>query len=147
MKLLLRYSSQWQLSFVLQKRLCAKAKPRRFLCCCSRVLRTATAKVCRAGRLEPYEFICQQHFDQIRREDDKTCSRSSTWGHSRKLHGHPVPFRFYRILDQVGRSSASYKPGTRWCNKCRTEAPKRFKNWPQLEEELTEVCSIIKCPF
>ena len=114
---------------------------RQFLCSCSGVLRTPASQVCRAGRLEPYEFIRQRHFDQIRREDDKTCSCPSTWGHSGKLHGHPVPFRFYQILDQVGQSRASYKPGTR-CNKCRKEAPKRFKNWLQLEEELTKVCSI-----
>jgi len=37
-----------------------------------------------------------------------------------------------------------YKPGTRWCNKCRNEAPKRFKNWPQLEEKIVEVCFIIR---
>ena len=109
------------------------------MCGCSGVLRPPTAQVCRAGGLEPCESVCQRHFDQIRRRDDKTCSCPSTWGHSLKLHGHPVPTGYYRILDQVGRSSASYKPGTRWCNKCRTEAPKRFKNWPQLEEESTEV--------
>ena len=121
--------------------LCAKAKTRQLLCDCSGALRTPSSQVCRAGGIEPYESVCQRHFDKIRREDDRTCSCPSSWGHSRKIHAHPVPTRYYQILDQVGRSSASsYNPGTRWCNKCSKEAPKRFKNWPQLEEEISEVC-------
>ena len=125
--------------------LCAKAKTRQLLCDCSGALRTPTSQVCRAGGIEPYESVCQRHFDKIRREDDKICSCPSSWGHSSKLHAHPVPTQYYQILDQVGRSSASsYKPGTRWCNKCRNEAPKRFKNWPQLEEKIVEVCFSIR---
>ena len=127
--------------------LCAKAKTRRLLNGCSGVLRKPTSQVCRAGGLEPYESVCQKHFDQIRREDDKKCSCPSTWGHSRKLHGHRIPTHYYRFLDQVGQNSSSYKPGTRWCNKCRTIAPKRLTNWPQLEGKLTEVCFIIQYPF
>ena len=121
--------------------LCAKAKTRQLFCDCSGALRTPSSQVCRAGGIEPYESVCQRHFDKIRREDDRTCSCPSSWGHSRKLHAHPIPTRYYQILDQVDRSSASsYNPGTRWCNKCSKEAPKRFKNWPQLEEEISEVC-------
>ena len=85
---------------------------RQLLCGCSGDLRTPTSEVCRAGR---YESVRQRHFDHIRREDDKTCSPPSTWGHSRK---------YYRIIEQAGRNSASYKSGTRFCSTCRTEAPK-----------------------
>ena len=92
--------------------LCAKAKTRQLLCDCSGALRTPSSQVCRAGGIEPYESVCQRHFDKIRREDDRTCSCPSSWGHSRKIHAHPVPTRYYQILDQVGRSSASsYNPG------------------------------------
>ena len=98
--------------------LCVKAKTRQLLCDCSGALRTPTSQVCRAGGIEPHEVVCQRHFDKIRREDEKACSCPSSWGHSSKLHAHPVPARYYQILDQVGRSSASsYQPGTRWCNK------------------------------
>lgn len=125
--------------------LCAKAKTRQLLCDCSGVLRTPTSQVCRAGGIEPHEVVCQRHFDKIRREDEKTCSCPSSWGHSSKLHAHPVPARYYQILDQVGRSSASsYQPGTRWRNKCRNEVLKRFKDWPQLEEKITEVRCITR---
>ena len=121
--------------------LCAKAKTRQLLCDSSGALRTPTSQVCRAGGIEPYELACQRHFDKIRREDEKTCSCPSIWGQSSKLHAHPVPTRYYQILDEVGWSRASsYQPGIHWCNKCRNEAPKRFKNWPQLEEKITEVC-------
>lgn len=127
--------------------LCAKAKTRRLNSGCSGVLRTPTPQVCRAGCFGPSELVCQLHFDRIRREDDKTCSCLSTWGHSRKLHSHRIPARFYKILDQVGQKSSTYRPGTRWCNLCRAEAHKRFKNWPLLGGELNEVCIIIKCLF
>ena len=126
--------------------LCAKAKTRRVLHGCSGDLRKLTPQVCRAGGLQALETICQRHFDQIRREDDRRCSRPSTWGHSHKLHAHPIPTRYYRILDEVGQESCTlYKPGTRWCNKCRMEAPKIFQNWPQ-PEEFMEV-RFIKLPY
>lgn len=115
--------------------LCAKAKTRKLLHGCSGVLRKPTPQICRAGGLESCETVCQRHFDQIRREDDRNCSCPSTWGHSKKLHGHPIPSRFHNVLDEAGRSLDKYKPGTRWCNKCRDEAPKKLKNWPEPHEE------------
>ena len=137
----LRFTLARSKSLATSLMLCAKAKTRQLLCDCSSALRTSSSQVCRAGGIEPYESVCQRHFDKIRREDDRTCSCPSSWGHFRKINAHPVPTRYYQILDQVGRSSASsYNPGTRWCNKCSKEAPKRFKNWPQLEEDISEVC-------
>ena len=121
--------------------LCVKAKTRQLLCDCSSALRTPSSQVCMAGGIEPYESAFQGHLNKIRREDDRTCSCLSSWGHSRNIHAHPAPTRYYQIVDQVGRRSASsYNPGTCWCNKCSKEAPKRFKNWPHLEEEISEVC-------
>ena len=118
-----------------------KAKTRQLLRDCSSALRTPSSQVCTAGGIKPYESACQGHLNKICREDDRTCSCLSSWGHSWKIHAHPVPTRYYQILDQVGRSSAlSYNPGTLWCNKYSKEAPKRFKKWPQLEEEISEVC-------
>ena len=61
--------------------LSATAKTRQLLCGSGGDLRTPSSQVCRAGG---YESICQRHFDRIHREDDKTCSHPSTWGHSRK---------------------------------------------------------------
>lgn len=127
--------------------LCAKAKTRWLNSGCSGVLRTPTPQVCRAGCFGPSELVCQLHFDRIRREDDKTCSCPSAWGHSQKLHSHCIPAHFYKILDQVGQKSSTYRPGIRWCNLCRAEAHKRLKNWPLLGEELNKVCMIIKCLF
>lgn len=126
---------------------CAKAKTRRLNSGCSGVLRSPTPQVCRAGGFGSSESVCQLHFDRIRREDDKTCSCPSTWGHSLKLHSHRIPASCCKILDQVGQKSSTYRPETRWCNLCRAEADKRFKNWPLLEEELNEVCITIKCLF
>lgn len=114
--------------------LCVKAKTRTLFNNCSGILRKPTPQVCRAGGIETCEAVCQRHFDEIRREDNKRCSCPSSWGHSEKLHGHPILRRFYQILDEVGANCISYKPGTRWCNKCRTEAPGKIENWPLLEE-------------
>ena len=118
-----------------------KAKTRQLLRDCSSALRTPSSQVCTAGGIEQYESACQGHLNKIRREDDRTCSCLSSWGHSWKIHAHPVQTRYYQILDQVGRSSAlAYIHGTCWCNKCSKEARKRFKNWRHLEEEISEVC-------
>ena len=122
----------------LQNMLCSKAKTRRLLNTCSGVLRTPTSQVCRAGGLQRQESVCQRHFDQIRREDDRRCSCPSTWGHTSKLHCHPIPPRYFEILDRAGSELSSYSPGTRWCNKCRTEAPKRIQNWPTNDENPTK---------
>ena len=54
--------------------LCAKAKTRQLLCDCSGALRTPSSQVCRAGGIEPYESVCQRHFNKIRREEDRKCS-------------------------------------------------------------------------
>ena len=61
--------------------LSATAKTRQLLCGSGGDLRTPTSQVCRDGG---NELICQRHFDNIHREDDKTCSHPSTCGHSRK---------------------------------------------------------------
>ena len=61
--------------------LSATAKTRQLLCGSGGDLRPSTSQVCRAGG---YESICQRHFDRIHREDDKTYSHPSTWGHPRK---------------------------------------------------------------
>ena len=115
--------------------LCAKGKTRQLSGGCSGILRKATPQVCRAGGLQRNEMVCQRHFDKIRREDDRRCSCPSTWGHSSKLHGHAIPSHFFQTLDQAGSSFPCYQPGTRWCNKCRSEAPKRIQNWPKNDEK------------
>ena len=61
--------------------LSATDKTRQLLCGSGGDLRTPTSQVCRDGG---NELICQRHFDNIHREDDKTCSHPSTCGHSRK---------------------------------------------------------------
>ena len=45
--------------------LCAKAKTRQLLCDCSGALRKPGSQVCRASGIEPYESVCQEHFDKI----------------------------------------------------------------------------------
>lgn len=114
--------------------LCSKAKTRRLSDGCSGILRKANPQVCRAGGLQPNEMVCQRHFDKIRREDDRRCSCPSTWGHSSRLHGHAIPHHFFPTLDHAGFNFPNYQPGTRWCNKCRSEAPQRIQNWPKSDK-------------
>ena len=127
------WSSQ-HTNFVLKKMLCSKAKTRRLSDGCSGILRKANPQVCRAGGLQPKEMVCQRHFDKIRREDDRRCSCPSAWGHSSRLHGHAIPHHFFPTLDHAGFNFPNYQPGTRWCNKCRSEAPQRIQNWPKSDK-------------
>jgi len=109
-------------NFVLKKLLCSNAKTRRLSDGCNGILRKANPQVCRAGGLQPKEMVCQRHFDKIRREDDRRCSCPCTWGHSSKLHSHAIPHHFFPTLDQAGFNFPNYQPGTRQCNKRRSEA-------------------------
>ena len=54
---------------------CVQAKTRQRLCGYSRVLRTPTSQDCSAGG---HKSVCLRHFNQIRREDDKTRSHPSS---------------------------------------------------------------------
>ena len=123
--------------------LCSKAKTRRLSDGCSGILRKENPQVCKAGGLQTNEMVCQRHFDKIRREDDRRCSCPSTWGHSSRLHGHAIPHHFFPTLDQAGFTFPNYQPGTRWCNKCRSEAPQRIQNWPKSDksENIATKCS------
>ena len=51
--------------------LCAKAKNRHLSEGCSGALRHTSLEVCRADDLEPFEMVCQRHFDLIQRQDDR----------------------------------------------------------------------------
>ena len=86
-------------------------------------------------------MVHQRHFDKIRREDDRRCSCPSTWGHSSKLHGHAIPSHFFQVLDQAGSNFPCYQPGTRWCNKCQSEAPKRIQKWPKKDENSENIAT------
>ena len=55
-------------------------------------------------------------------------------GDSSRLHGHAIPHHLFPTLDQAGFNFPNYQPGTRWCNKCRSEAPQRIQNWPKSDK-------------
>jgi len=119
--------------------LCTKAKTRLLVSACNGSLRKPSPQICRSGAIDELELVCQKHCDQIRRKDEKKCSCPSTWGHSPKIHPHPIPQKYYEILDEVGRDLELYSPGTRWCHKCKKNAPERLANWPKVASKRKKV--------
>ena len=146
MKLLSCVRLSAQVSFCniqISKLLCSNAKTRRLSDSCNGILRKANPQVCRAGGLQPKEMVCQRHFDKIRREYDRRCSCLSTWEHSSKLHSHAIPHHFFPTVDQAGFNFPNYQPGTRQCNKCRSEAPQRIQNWPKSDNRKTSPLNVV----
>lgn len=99
--------------------------------CSSGQLRKVNKVLARAGGVAEGSWICLRHRNAILAED-KRCSCPSSWGHSKELSRTPIPERLYSVFDEVGRSSVDkYKPGTNWCNKCRSLADKKFASHPK----------------
>ena len=115
--------------------LCAKAKTRRLYSGCSGVLRTPTPQVCRTGGFEPMNrsvncistaFAERTKLARVRRLE-------GTSGSCTTIVSQHAFTEFWTKLD---RKVLLINQGH-----------KRFKNWPRLGEELSEVCLVIKCPF
>lgn len=106
--------------------LCFFSKTRRSSQSCRGIFRQTNSEISRSGKIPLNEYLCQHHFDEIRRHNNKRCSCPSTWGHSTSLHPHPIPSKYLQLLDEAGQDIENYIPGTRWCNKCHKTASKRF---------------------
>lgn len=120
-------SAVWlSLVALISKMLCFFATTRQSEQHCSGILRKTDLEIQRCARIPLSQHICQRHFDEIRRENERRCSCPSTWGHSKRLHPQPIPITYHKVLDQEGKTFPGYRPGTCWCNKCHKQAPKTY---------------------
>ena len=74
-------------------------------------------------------WACTRHWMRASREANEYCS-SPLLEHSTELSKRKVPRRFYRLFDRLGANVPTYRPGTRWCNKCSTIADSVFSKEP-----------------
>lgn len=81
--------------------------------------------ISRAGGVPISSQVCVFHKQKIVKQNQR-CSCPSTWGHSKKLHQHPIPQRLYELFDNVGEKKRGYRRGTQWCNKCKQKAEIEF---------------------
>lgn len=89
-------------------------------------LRQVDKALARAGGLPPGAWICLKHRNIIVRED-KRCSCPSSWGHSKKLAEDVIPERLFPVFDDIGSNVPGYRPGARWCFKCKRMADQKFR--------------------
>ena len=61
--------------------------------------------------------VCLKHRRMLEKEDER-CSSLLSRSHSKQLMA--VPRKLYQYLDDHGKLEAYYRPGCKWCNKCRT---------------------------
>lgn len=106
--------------------LCFFAKTRQSSENCRGNLKKINKDIQRSSQISISECLCQLHYDEIRRRNNKRCSCPSTWGHSKSLHPHPIPSKYLNPMDKAGQQLEGYIPGTRWCNKCHKKAPTVF---------------------
>lgn len=115
------------------------AKPNERICWFAK--RTRAGESCQ-GRLRRFDeaiarfvegnlkcWACTRHWMRASREANEYCS-SPLLEHSTELSKRKVPRRFYRLFDRLGAHVPTYRPGTRWCNKCSTIADSVFSKEP-----------------
>ena len=67
-----------------------------------------------------------RHWTRINRASNSFCACPLP-EHSGELHKQNISVRIHALFDRVGRSVPGYRPGVRWCCKCRKSADKLFK--------------------
>ena len=72
------------------------------------------------------EWACTLHWNRANREANRFCACPLPV-HSSEIHPHNIPERFLQMFDRIGRLMSGYRPGLRWCGRCRNQADEVFK--------------------
>ena len=72
---------------------------------------------CSGKRKSSLGYACLKHRRALERED-KRCSSVLLLSHSKTLT--TMPQKLYQFLDERRKTVVNYRPGGRWCHKCRT---------------------------
>ncbi len=79
-------------------------------------LRPLKDALARAAGTPPRTKVCLKHLRTIEKKDNRcSCLLSET--HSQKLS--VIPRGMYEHLDKQGETNTNYRPGSKWCYKCR----------------------------
>lgn len=84
--------------------------------CCYGDLRRLNDALARAAGIPPLTKVCLKHLRSIEKEDSR-CSATFSETHSNKLTA--IPRSLYEHIDTRGKKDKEYRPGSKWCYKCR----------------------------
>ena len=79
-------------------------------------LRPLNDALTRAAGTPPHTKVCLKHWRSIEKDDNR-CSSTLSETHSPKLTA--IPRGLYNYIDHRGENSKKYRPGSKWCHKCR----------------------------
>jgi len=79
-------------------------------------LRPLNDALARAAGTPPRTKVCLKHWRSIEKDDNR-CSSTLSETHSPKLPA--IPRGLYNYIDHHGENSKKYRPGSKWCYKCR----------------------------
>ena len=70
-------------------------------------------------------YACLKHRRALEKEDER-CSSVLSGSHSQTLLS--IPRKLYQFNDERGKTIKGYRPGGKWCNKCRACYYRTIKN-------------------
>ena len=89
-------------------------------------VRPLAADLSRVLGVEPgVGYACLKHRRALDKEDER-CSSALSRSHSKKLS--TIPQKLYQFFDERGKTVVNYRPGGKWCNKCRTSYYREIKS-------------------
>ena len=71
-------------------------------------------------------WACTRHWTRINREANSFCACPLPV-HSTDISAN-IPPRLYETFDRIGSTTSGYRPGVRWCSRCRKNADRLFKD-------------------
>ena len=85
-------------------------------------LRQLNDALTRAAGTPPRTKVCLKHWRSIEKNDNR-CSSTLSETHSPKLTA--IPRGLYHYIDKQGGKTKKYRPGSKWCFKCRASCYKQ----------------------
>ena len=74
-------------------------------------------------------WACTRHWTRANREANRFCACPLP---VQSVHSNDIsvkiPVRLYEMFDRIGRAMSGYRPGVRWCSRCRRNADRLFKD-------------------
>lgn len=96
---------------------CAKACNKESTPCKGEKTFIADEKLARGAGINVGDHLCISHRIEARRANSRCSFPSESNTHSKVLV--ELPKRLYQQVDRIGTTSSSYKPGCKWCTKCK----------------------------
>ena len=93
---------------------------------CKGKMRRFNAAIARYVGGTTNSWACTRHWTRINREANSFCACPLPV-HSTDISAN-IPARLYEMFDRIGSTTSGYRPGVRWCSRCRKNADQLFKD-------------------